>query len=121
MGRGVVAGAYTRAEAPARVAYAASAIPALPAVGATDSFAPARTSRVTAQGPPPGPTGIRRPRIHGEIRRHRARARVRTPSTPVSRWSRALMQPVEDPIRQLGGESRQRGDLRGRRGTHAGE
>src|SRR5882724_7782335 len=52
MGRGVVAGAYTRADAPARVAYAASAMPALPAVGTTNSFAPATTARVTAAARP---------------------------------------------------------------------
>src|SRR5260370_513787 len=73
MVRGVVVGAYTRADAPARVACA------------------------------PG--------------------RGRPPRTPMARSSRALggVQPVEDPIRELAGESRQRRDLSGCGGPHARE
>ena len=52
IGAGVVVGAYTLAWAPARVAYAASAIPALPAVGTTNWFAPAPTARVIAAASP---------------------------------------------------------------------
>ena len=49
---GVVSGATTRARAPARAAYAASAMPALPAVGTTKRVAPAAVARVTAAASP---------------------------------------------------------------------
>ena len=49
---GVLEGANTRAAAPARLAYAARAIPAFPAVGTTKRRAPARTARVTAAARP---------------------------------------------------------------------
>ena len=49
---GVLAGAYTRARRPARVAYAASATPAFPAVGTTRDCAPPYAARVTAAASP---------------------------------------------------------------------
>src|SRR5690606_11123952 len=45
---GVVAGAYTRTATLARAPYAEAAMPALPAVGSTNDFAPAATALVTA-------------------------------------------------------------------------
>src|SRR5207247_9280322 len=47
-----LAGVYTRAATPARVAYAASATPALPAVGTTSRRTPACAARVTAAASP---------------------------------------------------------------------
>src|SRR5215207_9013890 len=52
IGRGVVAGEYTRTGTPAAAPYAASAAPALPAVGTTRPFTPRALARVTAAASP---------------------------------------------------------------------
>src|SRR5205814_8418601 len=65
----------------------------------------------------------RTPRRRREAHRPHAYARARIPNIPTSSSSRALgkVQPVEDPVGELGGEPWQRGNLGKNRGPHTGE